>query len=72
MDGKPIFLACPRCDSLWLSEIPLERENCLVEDEAPQRPDNIISFSVPLRCDRIGCESPIEVLALVKADVDAD
>ena len=70
IDGKPIHLACPACKHVWQSEIPALTEDRLVEDEAPQRPDGIVSFLVLLQCDRKSCESPIEVLALVKPDVD--
>jgi len=63
--GVHINYACPACNHLSRAEVPKALLQLDTKDRS-KHPDDLIAFVVTLKCEKTGCETPLEVFAPVK------
>ncbi len=67
-DEKHINYACPECNTLALSRV-VRGAKIIRDMDLSKFPDDLRIFVVSLECDQKGCESPVILLAGVKAEI---
>jgi hypothetical protein len=68
-DELYINYACPFCNKLTRSLVQHEKMFDFAEAELLRFPDDMTEYAVSLGCAKVGCESPVILLAPVKLDI---